>query len=329
MRPGRHSPSAACWPPPPTLKPGDIGKLYHHLHSDAVGPQTGALQVGSDTFVLSATGPGQQLTFSYVRAGQPFRSEPAAQWSFPPFAVSQSEKVMFTVMNSGTSTAIISLISTSRPFSLSPLPVFRSLSRPANPPRFGLHLLPTATGPVSGTLLINNTSVPLSGAGNTPPALPSYTLTGPSGNVSPASQENVSLTLAKSVSSGSQWCADSHHLGQFWNGPRRSVFHGEYHGEPNCRFRDPGRQHQRELRRARIPDSAANRYRRRNRHAYAQFCDHRRGGRDAGLAHHAAIYGSLLGACVGESPGHRLQPQPALPFWSLATQPPGAWVRSA
>jgi hypothetical protein len=149
-------------------------------------------------FFLSATGPGQQLTFSYVADGTTIPVGTGGAVNFTPIPVSQSEKVTFTIMNSGTSTAIISLISTSSPYSLTPAPSLPLSLAAGKSASFGITFTPTTTGPVGGTLLINNTTVPLNGAGNTPPALPSYTLSGPSGTVSPASQENVSLTLANS-----------------------------------------------------------------------------------------------------------------------------------
>jgi hypothetical protein len=183
---------------PPVLKPGDSEGFTITYTPTQVGPQTGALVVGTDMFFLSATGPGQQLTFSYVADGTTIPVGTGGAVNFTPIPVSQSEKVTFTIMNSGTSTAIISLISTSGPYSLTPPPSLPLSLAAGKSVSFGITFTPTTTGPLGGTLLINNTTVPLNGAGNTPPALPSYTLTGPSGNVSPASQENVSLTLAKS-----------------------------------------------------------------------------------------------------------------------------------
>jgi hypothetical protein len=106
--------------------------------------------------------------------------------------------VLFTVTNSGTSTTTLSLVATLPPFSvpsISPISLTAGQST-----TFPITFTPTALGPVTQTLVINNTSVTLGGAGKTPPSIPSYTISGPSGNVSPASQGNVSLTLADSYS---------------------------------------------------------------------------------------------------------------------------------
>jgi len=62
--------------------------------------------------------------------------------------------------------------------------------------QFPVTFKPVLVGTVNGGLQIDTTSVPLLGTGTAPPSLPSYTLSGPNGNVSPASQASVSLTLA-------------------------------------------------------------------------------------------------------------------------------------
>jgi hypothetical protein len=179
---------------PPTLTPGESESFTITYTPTAIGMQTGTLVVGNDTFNLVATGLGPQLTFTYDN-GIPVGSGSVV---FPLIPVSQSENVSVTVSNTGTSTAAISLISAG------PNPPF---SVPAVPPSslaagqsitFPITFSPTTVGSVSGTLIVNSTSVPLIGAGSAPPSFPSYTLAGPSGDVAPATQQSVSLTLAKS-----------------------------------------------------------------------------------------------------------------------------------
>jgi hypothetical protein len=64
--------------------------------------------------------------------------------------------------------------------------------------QFGITFTPVTVNTVTGVLQIDSTQVQLIGSGTTPPSLPSYTLSGPSGTVSPVTQAPVSLTLAKS-----------------------------------------------------------------------------------------------------------------------------------
>jgi hypothetical protein len=179
---------------PPTLKPGDTENFTISYTPTQVGPQKGTLQVGSDTFVLAGTGQGAQLTFSYASGGATVSLGTSGEVVFPSLDISQSEQVLFTVMNSGTTTTTLSLVATLPPFSvpsLSPISLMAGQST-----TFPITFTPTALGPVTETLVINSTSVILGGAGKTPPSIPSYTISGPSGNVAPASQGNVSLTLA-------------------------------------------------------------------------------------------------------------------------------------
>ena len=177
---------------PPTLKPGDTESFTITYFPTQAGTQTGTLEVGNDFFTLSGTA-NQQLSFSYVSSGTSVPVETGGAVVFPAVAVSKSETVMFTVTNSGTSPATISLITTSSPFSvpaLSPTTLAGGKST-----SFPITFTPVATGPAAGTLLINSTQVALVGAGNTASPIPSYTIAGPSGNVSPASQAPISLTL--------------------------------------------------------------------------------------------------------------------------------------
>jgi len=181
---------------PPTLKPGDTESFTITYTPTAVGTQTGTLVVGNDQFTLSSQGLGPLLSFSYTSGGIVIPVPPGSV-VFPSIEVSQSEMVSVTVTNSGTSTATVSLISTSPnpPFSVPALPPVSLLAGQST--TVPVTFTPVIAGPASGTLLVNSTSVTLVGAGTAPPTVPSYTISGPSGNVSPLTQAGVSLTLAK------------------------------------------------------------------------------------------------------------------------------------
>ncbi len=183
-----------------TLAPGGTYSFSISFTPTQPGTQSGQLAVGSDVFTLSGIGEGPALTFSYTSSAGTISVGVGGAVDFTPIAVTKSESVTFTVMNSGTSTATISNISTTststpNPFAVSSPPL--SLM-PGQMSQFTITFAPSLVGTVNGTLFIDNTQVGLLGTGLAPPALPSYTITGPSGNVSPASQENVSLTLANS-----------------------------------------------------------------------------------------------------------------------------------
>ncbi len=183
---------------PPVLKPGDSESFTITYTPTAVGPQTGALQVGNDTFTLTGTGGGSLLAFSYSSNGSSIPITGSNGVVFPAIAVGKTENVVFTVTNSGTVATTITLVTASPtpPFSV---PVLSPINLAAGQSTsFPITFAPTTVSPVSGSLSVNGTGVNLFAAGSAPPALPSYTFTGPSGNVAPASQQNVSLTLADS-----------------------------------------------------------------------------------------------------------------------------------
>lgn len=158
--------------------------------------QCGTLVIGNAVFMLSGTGLGPQLTFSYASAGGTVSIGTSGEVIFPSTQVSQSAKVSFTIANSGTTTATVVLVSASPPFSV---PTLAPITLAAgNSTTFPITFTPTTPGSATGTLNVNNLTVGLIGAGTAPPALPSYTITGPSGTAMPATQAPISLTLASS-----------------------------------------------------------------------------------------------------------------------------------
>jgi hypothetical protein len=160
--------------------------------------QCGTLVIGNAVFMLSGTGLGPQLTFSYASAGTTVSLGTGGEVVFPNTQVSQSTEVPFTITNSGTTATTVVLVSASPspPFSVPTLgPVTLAAGKSTT---FPITFAPTTMGSAAGTLSVNNVTVALIGAGTAPPALPSYTITGPSGTAQPATQAPISLTLAKS-----------------------------------------------------------------------------------------------------------------------------------
>jgi len=181
---------------PPTLKPGDsenFSVTFTPTQTE-VGVQKGTLLVGNDMFTLMGTGQGSQLSFAYSSAGSaPVSVGQGGVVVFPNTQVSQSSTVNFTVTNTGTTPTTVTSVGTSAPFSLgnfSPTTLNGGLSM-----TFLITFTPTVAGPQGQTLVVNGISVTLQGVGTAPPALPSYTLSGPSGTVGAASQSTISLTL--------------------------------------------------------------------------------------------------------------------------------------
>lgn len=185
---------------PATLTTGNSFSVPLTFTPTQVGTQTGQLVIGNDFFTLSGQGLGSNLTYAYTSDAGTFQVNPTMGGTvvFGSVPIGQSQHITFNVTNSGSQAATISLIGTSPspgPFTVSS----PALSlQPSQSAQFVITFMPTAIGLASGTLVLNTTMIPLTGYGTAPPNLPSYTISGPSGNVSPVTQSNVSLTLANS-----------------------------------------------------------------------------------------------------------------------------------
>jgi hypothetical protein len=190
---------------PVTLTTGNSFSVPLTFTPTQVGPQTGQLLIGNDFFNLSGQGLGPNLTYKYTSNGVTTTVNPTTGGSvvFSPVQVGQSEPVTFTITNSGSLPTTISLIAPSvanSPYTVSSisLPVTLKAGQSLS---FTITFTPTLPGIANGTLVVatsaSTAQIPLTGSATTPPALPSYTISGPSGTVQAATQSNVSLTLSK------------------------------------------------------------------------------------------------------------------------------------
>ncbi len=187
---------------PATVTPGNSFSVPITYTATKVGTETGQLVIGNDSFILSASGLGSALTFAYTSSAGTITVDPAKGGAvvFPPTPVGQSSEVQFSLTDTGLLPATISNIGISPgngPYTISGLPALPLSLASGQSANFKIVFKPTATDYTNGaSLILDTTSIPLIGSGSAPPALPSYTIDGPSGNVSPATQQNVSLTLA-------------------------------------------------------------------------------------------------------------------------------------
>jgi hypothetical protein len=185
---------------PQVLKPNDSFTFTLNFSPTQPGAQTGQLLVGSDLFSLTGQGLGPQLNYSYVSGGTTTTLTGNAALVFSPIAVGQTSQLTFMVMNSGTTAAKISNIvigESKSPFSVTALPPNLPTSLdPGQSLQFNVNFTPTTVGPVTGTLHIDTTTISVIGSATPPPPLPTYTIQGPSGNVSAGSQPTIRLKLA-------------------------------------------------------------------------------------------------------------------------------------
>jgi hypothetical protein len=158
-----------------------------------------ALAVGTDSFTLTGQGLGANLVFSYKAAGTTVTLGATDSVVFAPVTITQTGRVTFVITNNGTVTDNIfniGIVEPNSPFSVSGLPALPVNVAPNGQSSFTLSFTPTTEGFVGGTLRVGNTTIGLIGSGTPPPALPAYTLTGPTGSVSAMTQPSVGLTLA-------------------------------------------------------------------------------------------------------------------------------------
>jgi hypothetical protein len=189
---------------PATLTTGLTFSVPLTFTPTQVGTQTGQLQIGNAFFTLSGQGLGTDLTYAYASNGVSTAVTPTnPAVIFNPVAVGQSESVTFTVTNLGLIPATISLVGTSTangPFTVPTPPALPAILAAGKTLSFPITFTPTTTGISSGALMVNTTLIPLEGNASAPTPLPSYTISGPSGTVAPATQANISLTLSKGYS---------------------------------------------------------------------------------------------------------------------------------
>ena len=187
-------------PLPQTLAPN--GSLTFTITFTPTTPNTltGSLIVNSDLINLSGVGLGPQLQFSYITAGTVITlNSTNTSVIFSPVAVTQSEQLVFDVKNTGTSTAVISNIGPGQangPYAITGIPGLPVKVAPGNDFKFTIIFTPVTVGFINGTLQLDSTVIPLVGSGTAPPVLSAYTIAGPSGTTSPASQPLIGLTLA-------------------------------------------------------------------------------------------------------------------------------------
>jgi hypothetical protein len=187
---------------PVTLTTGDKFSVPLTFTPTEIGTQTGYLVIGNTTFTLSGQGLGSNLTYGYTSNGTSIPVLANGTVLFPPVAVGRSESLTFSISNSGSLPATITLIGTNPAngiFTVSSVALPQTLAS-GKSLNLTVTFTPTVIGISSAVLVVNQVSITLEGDGTTPTALPSYTISGPSGTVAAATQANVSLTLSKAYS---------------------------------------------------------------------------------------------------------------------------------
>ncbi len=183
---------------PITLQPQQSNSITITYAPTEPGPNTGRLQIGSDSFSLAGQGLGPTLTYSYTANGVTTPVVPGGNISFSSAVDGQTSSVQFTITNTGTVAATLASVGVVDPtgvFTISNPPAPQLQLAPAASISFTINYTPVAPGISSATLAINNSAFGLTGFAATPPPLPSYVFTGASGTQQPFQQPAIGLSL--------------------------------------------------------------------------------------------------------------------------------------
>jgi hypothetical protein len=196
---------------PLTLVAGTSASFTVNFSPTQPGPVSGGLRIGADTFVLTGTGLGQTLVYSYVAGGITTTVQNNGSLSFPPVSVGQTSTFVFQITNNGTAPGSVNSISvgvTQPAGSPAPpptaTPIFSISNAPALPANiaagaalsFTVSFAPNVVGSIAGVLRIDSLNFPVSGVANPPAPMPDYHFTGAAGAQEPLQQIATGLTLA-------------------------------------------------------------------------------------------------------------------------------------
>jgi hypothetical protein len=183
---------------PLTLQPQQSNSITLTYSPTRAGLATGRLIIGNDTFLVSASGIGPLLQFSYQVGGANVSVNPGEAVSFPPTPAGQTAAIRFNVSNTGTAPASltgIGITDNTGVFRLTGLPALPSQLEAAGSAGFTVTFAPLAAGTASSSLLINNQAFGLTAFSSVPSPLSEYHFTGASGTQQAFQQPAIGLSL--------------------------------------------------------------------------------------------------------------------------------------
>lgn len=184
---------------PYTLAPNASVTFKIQFAPTQPGKTTGSLRINNDNFTVEGNALGANLTYFYAAAGGTTSLASGGTVVLPAVAVGDTSSVQFTIKNDGTASQDVFSITaagTGTVFSVSGLPSLPRHIEAGASVTFTVTFAPMATGASTGTLKVDTQTFTLSGSGNAPSALPSYSFSGASGAVDPVQQPAVGLALA-------------------------------------------------------------------------------------------------------------------------------------
>ncbi len=185
---------------PLSLAPGASTTFTVNFNPTSVGTASGRLRVGDATFDVSAAGLGSRLTYTYSSGSNVSTTlTQGGPVVFPPVPLGGVSALSFTVRNNGNRPANVQSIALNNPlgrFRLSGVPPLPAQLEPAAAFTFELRYLPASLNVSTDTLLVDTVAFTLSGSATPPPSLPAQQISGPSGDVAPLQQPEITLALS-------------------------------------------------------------------------------------------------------------------------------------
>ncbi|HKD06930.1 MAG TPA: choice-of-anchor D domain-containing protein [Bryobacteraceae bacterium] len=184
---------------PTTLQPQQTNTVTITFTPPASGSVTGRLQIGSDSFFLNGSGLGPLLQFSYSPGGSPANITPPGPVVFPVTGVGSSTTFGITITNAGTTQAqigSIGVLDTTGTFTLTGLPTLPVQLAPNASVSFSAIFAPHNAGQATTALLVDTTTINLTGIGAVFSLAPPSSFTGASGSQQPFAQPAIGLTLS-------------------------------------------------------------------------------------------------------------------------------------
>ncbi|MFB3825210.1 MAG: choice-of-anchor D domain-containing protein [Bryobacteraceae bacterium] len=184
---------------PLTMTAGSNFTLKIQFAPTQPGKSAGRLRIGSDNFEVEGNALGANLVYSYASGAASTTVQSSGTVVLPSAAVGLNSSVKFTVKNDGTAPTdvfSINVTGATTVFALSDVPALPRRIGAGESVTFTVTFAPAALGSATGTLRIDTQTFTLSGVGNAPAALPSYTFQGATGTQEPMQQPAIGLSLA-------------------------------------------------------------------------------------------------------------------------------------
>ncbi|MBI4873570.1 MAG: choice-of-anchor D domain-containing protein [Acidobacteria bacterium] len=183
---------------PLKLVPGNSVTFSLTFAPTLPGRASGRLRIGDDTFELTASGLGANLTYAYVIGDTTTPVLAGGAVLFSPIQVGRESAARFQVANTGTQAASVSsiFVTGSTTFKLSGLPDLPLNLDAGKSVSFLITLAPTAVGVAEGVLRVGAQGFALVGSATAPTPLSAIAMEGPRGVQAPLQQPSYTLSLA-------------------------------------------------------------------------------------------------------------------------------------